>query len=166
MPIDHNLPFIRNRITEIGSALLFSLSNELIRFPASIISVLKVDDDGHLWFFAKRPVMHLSQQEQCFPARLQFYRKGKPFYVEVVGFASVAEDKEIINGFSGIQTELADIAMQNLMLVKLKINKAIYHEPKAVRRPKNFVEDIRAFCAKRFRPSYNYRSFEVNAEAI
>jgi len=166
MNSDTNLFFIKDRITEIGSALLYSMSNELIKLPCSIITVLNADEDGHLWFFTKRPGQYMAQQEKSFPARLKFYRKGKPFFVEVSGHAVVTEEKEIINEFAGMQGSLADVAMQNLMLVKLKIKKAEYHEPKPVRHSNNFMLQLREFLVNLFKPAYNYRTFEMNPEIV
>src|SRR5688572_5006106 len=76
---DNNLEFIRTRIYDIRTALLYSLSDDIIKLPTSLISVLKVDDKGQIWFLMNRPQQAMEKDEQKFPARLQFYRKGKPF---------------------------------------------------------------------------------------
>ncbi|MEJ0103565.1 MAG: pyridoxamine 5'-phosphate oxidase family protein [Bacteroidota bacterium] len=163
MPAENNLCFIKDRIGEIRSAILYSMSNELIKIPLSIITVLRVDEDGHVWFFVKKPAQMMFDHEKSFPARLQFYRKGKPFYIHVTGYAGVSDNKETINGFTGLEKETEDIAMQDLMLIKLKMTKAEYYEQKSPS-PEHFsIQSIfQNLYSSLFKPAGHYRLFELN----
>jgi hypothetical protein len=87
--VDTNLQFIREKIYEIKSAVMYSMSEGVVRLPNSIVSVVKVDDEGQLWFVCAPPARHLEASECIFPARLHFYRKGKFFHIEVSGKATI-----------------------------------------------------------------------------
>ena len=166
MASENNLYFIKERISEIGSAILYSMSNELIKIPACIITVLKVDEDGQLWFFVNRPAQKLYDYEKSFPARLQFYRKGKPFFIHVTGHAGVNENCKTINDFTGLEKQTEDLAMQNLLLIKLKMTKAEYYEPKPSFPKRNRFQSIfQNLYSSLFKPSNTYRPFELNTEA-
>ena len=163
---ENSLVFIKERISEIRSALIYSMSDELIKFPTSIISILRTDDDGHLWFFIKRPLAIMLDAEMKFPARLQFYRKGKPFYLNVDGWAGIDEDQQLINQFTDyMEKESSSVAMQNMMLVKLQITKAEYHEQKPLISGRNFVKNVlRRLYDSTVKPSYYYRPMKLKPE--
>lgn len=163
---DSNLFFINDRISEIGSALLYNMSSDFVKLPCSIITILEADENGYLWFFTNRPGQYMSSGEKSFPAHLKFYRKGKPFFVEVSGHAMVSEDRNRIRHFAGAGNEIADSSFEKMMLVKLKIKKAEYHEPKPVKSSDNFMLQLKTFLVALFKPAYNYRSFEINPEIV
>ena len=89
MAVDGNLQFIREKIYEIKSAVMYSMSEGVVRLPNNIVSVVKVDDDGQLWFVCSAPNRCMDASECIFPARLHFYRKGKSFHVQVSGQATI-----------------------------------------------------------------------------
>jgi hypothetical protein len=49
MTTDTNLEFIRERIYEIRHAVMYTMSNGLVRIPNHIVSVIIVDDDVNVW---------------------------------------------------------------------------------------------------------------------
>lgn len=93
MTTDTNLQFIREKIYEIKHAVMYSMSNELVKIPNSIITVLKVDNEGNIWFLCTPPAYRVEECECVFPARLQFYKKGKFFRVEVSGKATIMNNE-------------------------------------------------------------------------
>ena len=155
---DNNLEFIRARIYEIKTALMYNLSDKLIKTPTSLISVLKVDDKGQIWFVMNRPPQQMEKSEQRFPARLQFYRKGKPFYMQVSGQAAMVEEIAALNHlFSGPRT-VRKVAANNLVVVKLKINTVEYHQQERVKKAKNPVGKMLQYLySSLFVPSTTYQ---------
>lgn len=91
MQAEPTLPILREKIYKIRSALMYSMSNELIKIPNSIVTIMRVDDDGQLWFISKRPYYPVSECEESFPVRLVFYRKGVSFRMEVSGKATIVK---------------------------------------------------------------------------
>ena len=165
MAAENNLCFIKDRIGEIRSVILHSISNELIKIPSSIITVLRVDENGQLWFFVKRPAQVMFDHEKSFPARLQFYRKGRPFFLQVTGYAGVSDNKEAINEFTNLEKETEGIAMQNLMLIKLKMTKAEYYEQKSSSCERFSVQHFfQNLYSSLFKPAGHYRPIELNTE--
>jgi hypothetical protein len=120
--------FLRDRINEIGSALFFNTSNAAFKLPTSIISALKVDDHGNILFFLHKPDVFIEESDKEFPARLDFYRKGKPFFLQVSGKALVITDDQEINELVDMAPELKIQALARVMLVKVQILHAEYFE--------------------------------------
>ena len=117
MTNDFNLRLIRAKIYEMHSAIMYNLSDEVVRLPNNIVRVVKVDDEGQLWFMCDKPAYRLEQYSELFPVRLQFYRKGKLFHIEISGPAELAcdfrNDNEIV---------------ANRLLIKMKMKTITYTE--------------------------------------
>ena len=123
---DPNLQFIREKISQLGSAIMYNNSQEVIKVPNNLVNAIKVDDEGRLWFTGKKPTAHLEECEQNFPARLHFYRKGLFFYMEVSGKATV------------VNYSYED-AGEDAVLMKMSLNSIEYNEPEG-EKDKNIVE--------------------------
>lgn len=121
--------FLKEKIRDIRSALFFSQNNDVIKMPTSIITVLRVDDDGHIWFFVKRPQQYLDAFEKEFPARLDFFRKGKSYFLQVTGKAFIVDEKDIaVDELSDVSEQVKDNAMHELVLMKVKMLSAEYFD--------------------------------------
>lgn len=130
MATNQQLNFLQEKIQEIGSAIFFNLSDSVLRFPTSIVSTLKVDDYGFVWFLIQKPIQNLTEFEMEFPVRLDFFRKGKNYFLQVSGKAWVVNDPEEINTLEILPAEAMQPAMNEMVLVKVKIMKADYYETK------------------------------------
>ncbi|MDR3711808.1 MAG: hypothetical protein P4L51_03245 [Puia sp.] len=121
-----NLLFLQSKIQNLGTALFFSEQVSLLKMPTSVVNVLKVDDLGQAWFLVPRPGQALHEFDRDFPTRLEFFRKGSPYYLHVMGKAFIVNDPEEINGLiaDGILQQPAD----NKVLIKVKMLKAEYFE--------------------------------------
>ena len=91
---DTNLEFIRKKIYELNTALMYSMGNEPIRTPNAVITAQQVDDEGNLWFSFRSALPCLDAYEESFPVRLNFFRKGIPFHMQVSGKATVIKNGE------------------------------------------------------------------------
>jgi len=124
----HDLSFLQNKIQGIGSALFYSLSNGVLKFPTSIVSTLKVDEVGNIWFFISKPGQHLQEFDREFPAKMQFYRKGKGYCLQVQGKACVVNDPEEINSLVSLTEDIRNEAFKEAVLMKVQINNAEYYD--------------------------------------
>jgi hypothetical protein len=122
-----DLGFMRERISDIGSALFFSDNNSVLKLPATIVTALEVDELGQVWFFLNRPTQSLREFDHEFPARLDFYRKGKQFFLQAEGRAFMVTDPEEINQLAGLPEEIRRKAMHEQVLVGFRIVKADYY---------------------------------------
>jgi hypothetical protein len=127
MHIDKNLQFIAAKIKDIEVALFHCQSNNLLRIPTSIIYTFRVDDEGNILFFLKRPKQHLSQFEKEFPVRMNYFRKGVSHYMNVYGVARIIDDPEELLDYELNQTQI-NKALNTEILIKVKILKADYYE--------------------------------------
>jgi general stress protein 26 len=121
-----DLNFLREKIQELRNALFFSQNSSLLRMSTTIVSIMKVDDLGQIWFFVPRPSQALQEFDREFPARLECFRKGKKFFLHLTGKAFIVTDPEEINGlvFEEIRERVAD----HMVLIKVKMTKADYFE--------------------------------------
>jgi len=121
--------FLKEKINDIRSALFFSQNNDIIKMPTSIITVLRVDDQGYIWFFVNRPQQYLDAFEKEFPARLDFFRKGKSYFLQVTGKAFIVDEKDIaVDELSDVSKYIKDSAMHELVLMKVKMMNAEYFD--------------------------------------
>lgn len=121
---DIHVGFLRDRIHEIGSALFFNTGNADFKLPTTIVNVLKVDEEGNLWFFLHNPDLFIEEGDKEFPARLDFYRKGKPFFLKVSGEALVITDVNEISELACGMPELQIPSFVRVMLVKVRVEHA------------------------------------------
>lgn len=120
------LQFLQNKIQEIGSAIFFNLSDSVLKLPTSIVSTLTVDEYGYVWFFVKKPHQKIQEFEKEFPVRLDFFKKGVEYFLQVSGKAWVVTDPEEVNGLQEVVNTVQPAA--DTVLVKVKMLKAEYYE--------------------------------------
>lgn len=131
MATHQQLSFLQHKIQEIGSAIFFNLSDNVLKLPTSVVSTLKVDDFGLIWFFVQKPRQNITEFEADFPVRLDFFKKGTNSFLQVTGKGWVVTDPEEKNALDIMPEEARQLAMKDLVLVKVKMLKAEYYEPKA-----------------------------------
>jgi general stress protein 26 len=128
MQVNQQFNFVQQKIEEIGTAIFFNLSDSVLKFPTTIVSTLKVDDFGFVWLLVQKPKQSLREFEEGFPVRLDFYKKGKDYFLQVSGKAWVVTDPEEINALSLFQEDIIQKMDEQMVLVKVKMQKADYHE--------------------------------------
>ncbi|MEP6648068.1 MAG: hypothetical protein ABJC12_13345 [Saprospiraceae bacterium] len=121
---DPNFQFICEKISLLRTAVMYSMSNSLVRMPNDIVKLVKVDEDGQLWFLAHFPVYSLQQCEKIFPVRLHFFRKGFDFFVEISGKATIESN-------IGDSSSKDNANASRSVLVKMTMNNVEYREPHA-----------------------------------
>ncbi len=130
MHSDPNLQFIREKIDQLRSAVMYSMSNSLIKLPNDIVTAVKIDEEGNLWFLSHLPAQSLNECEQSFPTRLRFFRKGYDFYVEVSGKATIMKNNYYVSSPSST-FEKGGIRNKRPLLIKMTMNNVEYLEPHA-----------------------------------
>jgi hypothetical protein len=159
MATSQQLNFLQEKIQEIGSAIFFNLSDSVLKLPTSIVRTLKVDDYGFVWFFMQKPKQSLKEFETDFPVRLDFFKKGANFFLQVAGKGWIVSDPEEMNTLEGLSEEARRMAMYQMVLVKVKIMKAEYYEKAPARLSwwQNVVNTVSAwFRHDGYRPDTYY----------
>jgi general stress protein 26 len=134
MTTDLNLQFIRAKIKQLRTAVMYSMSNSVLRLPNGVVSAIQVDDEGQLWFISRGPLPEVKEFEQTFPARLCFYKKGVDFHIEVSGKATVMNSQYSPEGDDTFEGEEPKV-----LLIKMSMLNIEYTEPHT-KRAKSKVE--------------------------
>lgn len=136
-----DLNILQGKIQELRNALFFSQNNSLLRMATTIVSILRVDELGQIWFFVPRPMQALHEFDREFPVKLEFFRKGKKFFLHIAGKAFIVTDPEEINSllFDEIKERVAD----HMVLIKVKMTKADYFESSVATDHTGWWRDLR-----------------------
>ena len=123
------LPFIEEKIKDLGNALFFSLSEAVLKIPVCVITVLKTDEFGQLWFSIPKPTQSVYAFDKTFQAKLDFFRKDRDYYLKIHGTAFLVNDPEEINMIECLNENIKQQARKNTsLIVKVKITYAEYIE--------------------------------------
>jgi general stress protein 26 len=124
-----DLRFLRDKIQELNQAIFFSQNTSLLRMPTTIVTLSKMDELGQMWFFVPRPQQALQEFDREFPVRLEFFKKGRQFFLHVLGKAFIVTDPEEMNGL--VHDDIREQAADHLVLIKVRMLKADYFEKPA-----------------------------------
>ncbi len=123
------LPFIEEKIRDLEYALFFSMSNSVLKIPACVVKVLETDEVGQMWFVIPRPGQFIHTFDKTFPVKLDFFRKGRDYFLKIFGKAFLVNDPEEINSIECLNESIKQQARtNNTLIVKVKITHAEYVE--------------------------------------
>ncbi len=158
---DIQVGFLRDRIGEIGSALFYNTGNAAFKLPTSIVNVWRVDAEGNIWFFFHNPDLFIDETDKEFPARLDFYRKGKPFYLQVSGQALIITDEQEINELATTIPDLNAHSFDNMILIKVRVEHASCFEQRE-RTVSRLQFWWHAICKKLLQEKPSYRPYKMH----
>ena len=121
-----DLQFLREKIQDLKHAIFFSQNTSLLRMATTIVTLSKMDELGQMWFFVPRPQQALQEFDREFPVRLEFFKKGRQFFLHVSGKAFIVTDPEEINGL--VHDDIREQAADHRVLIKVRMLKADYFE--------------------------------------
>jgi general stress protein 26 len=123
------LNFLQTKISDIRTALFSNESDAVLKLPTTVINAITVDDAGQIWFFISRPQQLLQEFDREFPAKLNFFKKGTPYFLHITGKAFIISDPEEINHLVELSDSVREEAINyRHILVKMRIQKADYFE--------------------------------------
>jgi hypothetical protein len=155
--MDSYLPlhFLQEKINTLQTALFFSMSESVLKFPVSVIKVVQVDEAGQIWFCIPTSVQP-SQFGEKFYSMLQFFRKGENFYLKIQGNAFILNDGEQINNMHYLPNQIKnEITCGTTALVKVQIQFADYFESQPLVKKterKNFPSHVYNLFFKPYHP--------------
>src|SRR5450755_1918656 len=124
-----SIAFIEAKIKELENALFFSMSDAVLKIPTCVVKVLQTDELGQIWFVIPKPPQFIHAFDKTFPVKLDFFRKGKEYYIKVFGKAYLVNDPEEINSVECLNEHTKQRARNSeAVIVKVKINRAEYVE--------------------------------------
>lgn len=120
--------FIREKIQELQTALVFPETNALVKVPNYVISTAQTDAQGNIWFSIGRPALYMEQDEWHFPCRMDFFKKGIGYHMKVYGNAAIIsrfEDVDCPCMPAGLQQQMEH---KQAVVIKVVIRYADYFE--------------------------------------
>jgi general stress protein 26 len=123
------LTFIEEKVMDLQNALFFSLSDAVLKIPSCVIKVLQADELGQLWFVIPKPSQLIHAFDKTFPVKLDFFKKGRDYYLKILGKAFVVNDPEEINNAECLHETIKHQATYNeTVLIKVQMSHAEYVE--------------------------------------
>jgi general stress protein 26 len=123
------LNFLQDKISDLRSALFSNESEAVLKLPTTVVSALTVDEAGQVWFCVSKPTQNIQEFDREFPAKLNFFRKGKEFFLHITGKAVIINDPEELNNLVSLDENIRFGAVNNkYILLKMRIQQAEYYE--------------------------------------
>lgn len=142
---DANLLFLENKIQEIKTAVFRAEIYNELKLPVNIITTLKTDGDGNIWFFTSCNGAYAQHIDKNFFAYLEYHQKDKGCRLRINGLGSIVEGDSEINE----DEKVSDVVKNHsIILIKFKILHAEYAENKPTEKTsitnkmKSFLSDI------------------------
>lgn len=85
---------LKSKIMELKSALFFTESSSIVKLPTHVITDVELDSEGQIWFVIHRPAIHIEAFDKELFAKLDFFKKGKDFFIKIRGIAFLQTDLE------------------------------------------------------------------------
>src|SRR5882762_482652 len=133
---DMSVSVLRGKIQELENALFMSESNALVSLPTHIVRISEVDEEGNIWFIIPKPTQVIESFSKEMPAKLDFFKKGKEFFLKISGVASIVwtakemKEAKLSEEFSG-SLQKGNVAVK----VKVELTEYIEKAPKATSNP-------------------------------
>ena len=125
---DLPLAFLTEKIKELENALFMSESSALVSLPTHIVRITEVDEDGNIWFIIPKPSQVFESFSKEMPAKLDFFKKGKEFFLKISGVASIAWSAEEMHGAVHNGELIKSFEKDNVVAVKVRIETSEYVE--------------------------------------
>jgi hypothetical protein len=155
------LTFIEEKVRDLENALFFSLSNSVLKIPSCVIKVLLTDELGQLWFVIPRPSQFIHAFDKTFPVKLDFFRKGRDYYLKIIGKAFMVNDPEEINNMECLAENIKHQARSNeTVLIKVQMSHAEYVDKAAAKVPKNIIHQVKNKIYRWFHLSHHETGFD------
>lgn len=124
---------LKSKINELQTALFYTESSSPIKLPTHVISDVEVDDENRIWFVVPKPAMHIDAYEKEVLAKLDFFKKGKDFFVKIKGIASLLTEPVLVQGYeqlsAGMKEKMND-EKSMAILVKIEDKELVDNTPK------------------------------------
>ena len=125
---DMSVTFLSDKIKELENALFMSESNSLVNLPTHIVRTSEVDEEGNVWFIIPRPTQIVESFSKEIPAKLDFFKKGKEFFLKVSGVATIIWSANEMTCSSLSDQFVGSFEKNNVVAVKVKVEATEYVE--------------------------------------
>ena len=153
----NSFSFIGDKIRNLGTAVMHCHSNQVLRIRSAVIDTIHVDETGNVWFHIDKPEQSVNEFDREFLVGLNYFRKGSPYYINVLGVARIMiEPEEIAQSLEALERDIEPPSGK--MLVKVRISNVNYYGNDA-ESGNSFVDRIKNTIMHWFMPhGYNYKN--------
>jgi general stress protein 26 len=150
------LTFIEEKIMDLENALFFSMNDAVLKIPTCVIKVLETDELGQIWFVVPKPSQFIHAFDRTFPVKLDFFRKGRDYYLKIFGKAFLVNDPEEINNADCLSENTRQLARRSeTVLIKVQMSHAEYVEKAPEKAsPKMILNQVKNKIHRWFRLSH------------
>ena len=113
-----------SKMKELEYALMTTESAGLVQLPIHLVRIAATDNDHNAWFVIPRPSQQTAAFGDNISARLDFYKKGKPYFLCVQGTADIITDVHGIPDTEDFQSIRTMVWKQAAAAVRVKIDMA------------------------------------------
>lgn len=158
---DKSLLFLQEKIKEVGTAICYNDSAALVKLPTSVVHVLDVDEEGHIWFLLPRPTqLQLRELEEQFPVQLDFHKKGVACNLQVSGTASLVLDRKTIWSLKRKAPAGSYVPNKKYVAIRVKMNVVQYID-RATNEKKSFLQLLSSFIQQIWQVEPHHRYFQL-----
>ncbi|HVY76846.1 MAG TPA: hypothetical protein VG890_18590 [Puia sp.] len=125
---DISVQVLGEKMKELENALFVSESKSLSKLPTHIVQIADVDEEGNAWFIIPSPTQVIESFDREMPAKLDFFKKGKGFYLKLRGIASLIQSEELLPKTTVFRELAGSFKKKKLVAVRLKMQSAEYFE--------------------------------------
>jgi general stress protein 26 len=125
---DMSIELLSEKMKELENALFVTEANTLLKLPTHIVQIAEVDEEGNAWFIIPKPTQVIESFDTDMPAKLDFFKKGKGFYLKLRGLASIIQSEELMPRTRVFQELSGSFKKGELVAVRLKMQSAEYFE--------------------------------------
>lgn len=138
---DISIVFLSQKIKELENALFMSESNALVSLPTHIVRITEVDEEGNIWFIIPKPTQVIESFSKEMPAKLDFFKKGKEFFLKISGVATIVWSLKEMTCAKLTKQFSGSFEKDNMVAVKVKVQASEYVEktPKPSSNPIAYV---------------------------
>ena len=153
--------FLSTRIKQLKSAVMHTLSNEVLNLPDITVHAIDVDLGGFVWFTILKPARNVADEEKSFYVSLDFFKASMPFCLNISGVARLITSIEEIETLP--QALKKNITPDRLM-VSVKIKEVDYYEEEeSVTEKATWFQKCRNFWNQAFSLDEYYTPFHLRS---
>lgn len=141
MTLQNQQFFITGKIQELQTAILHFHTDSVLKLPTSVAQTLHVDEAGCLWMTVSKPAQVINEFDKSFHVALNYYRKGKPFFVNTYGVARLVTDPEET---SQLPAQLKEEYAKGKLILCVRMKEVNYYE-----KENNYEQSFLQKCKQR-----------------
>lgn len=162
MHTDKVLQFIAEKIEDLQVAIFYCHSNSPLRINNTIVQSCKVDQFGCIHFFINRPSQLISQFDREFPVGLNYFKKGRTYFMNIFGKARIIHDPEELAYQPDLTAEEINSALTTHIFIKVQILKVDFYDKNYERKNLLFKKVSSVFSSLFDRLGVASRSFDFS----